>query len=71
MVFIDFFQSSVLNEDEPQETDELIEKGSIPSSTYLEYCRAGGSIYLLLLLTVLLILAQMAANSCDLWTRHW
>ncbi|XP_018576132.1 probable multidrug resistance-associated protein lethal(2)03659 isoform X2 [Anoplophora glabripennis] len=63
--------SSLVNEDEPQETDELIEKGAIPTSTYLEYCRAGGTIFLLLFLFFLLIIAQMASNASDLWVTYW
>ncbi|KAG5881559.1 hypothetical protein JTB14_033064 [Gonioctena quinquepunctata] len=65
------FGSSLLVEDEPQETDELIEKGAVPSSTYMEYCRAGASWFVLLFLAVLLIVAQMASNASDLWLAHW
>lgn len=65
------FQSSVVNEDDPQETDELIEKGAIPTSTYVEYCQAGATVFLLLFLVALLIVAQMASNASDLWVTHW
>lgn len=46
-------------------------KGAIPTSTYWEYYRAGGSIALLLLLVFLLILAQVACNAGDLWLTYW
>ncbi|KAJ8916751.1 hypothetical protein NQ315_013956 [Exocentrus adspersus] len=65
------FGSSVLNEEEPQETDELIEKGAISTSIYVEYCRAGASILILLFLIFLLIIAQMASNASDLWVTYW
>ncbi|KAJ8961187.1 hypothetical protein NQ318_008870, partial [Aromia moschata] len=64
------YGSSVLNE-EPQETDELIEKGALSSSLYMEYCRAGASVFVLLFLFFLLIIAQMASNASDLWVLHW
>ncbi|CAH1981017.1 unnamed protein product [Acanthoscelides obtectus] len=54
-----------------EEEDELIEKGAIPTSTYLEYCRAGTGVAVLILLIILLMMAQMASNACDLWLRHW
>ncbi|KAJ8973529.1 hypothetical protein NQ317_015663, partial [Molorchus minor] len=38
--------SSSLNE-EPEKTDELVEKGAIPTSVYVDYCRAGASIFVL------------------------
>nr|CAH7718231.1 unnamed protein product [Callosobruchus chinensis] len=59
------------NEEEPQETDELIEKGAISTSTYLDYCKAGASWIVLVLLVILLIVAQVASNASDLWLTHW
>nr|CAH7718236.1 unnamed protein product [Callosobruchus chinensis] len=56
---------------EAEEEDDLIEKGAIPTSTYLEYCKAGTGVTVLILLIILLMLAQMASNACDLWLRHW
>ncbi|KAJ8946513.1 hypothetical protein NQ318_004648 [Aromia moschata] len=54
------------DQEEPEETQELIEKGTIPTSTYIEYWRAGANIMHLALLAVLLIVAQMLCNGCDL-----
>nr|XP_023011971.1 multidrug resistance-associated protein 4-like [Leptinotarsa decemlineata]XP_023011972.1 multidrug resistance-associated protein 4-like [Leptinotarsa decemlineata] len=65
------FGSSVLCEEEPQETDELIEKGAVPTSTYVEYCKAGASWLVLFFLVVLLIIAQMSSNASDLWLTYW
>ncbi|CAH1981029.1 unnamed protein product [Acanthoscelides obtectus] len=63
--------SSVHNEEEPQETDELIEKGAISTSTYLDYCKAGASWIVLILLVLLLIVAQIVSNASDLWLTYW
>ncbi|KAK5645931.1 hypothetical protein RI129_004395 [Pyrocoelia pectoralis] len=59
------------DENEPQETQELVEKGAISSSVYLAYIRAGGPIVLLVCFIVMLILAHMAYMSCDIWLRYW
>ncbi|KAB0798124.1 hypothetical protein PPYR_09117 [Photinus pyralis] len=58
-------------EDEPQETQELVEKGAISSSLYLEYVRAGGPIVLLLFCLFMLIISQVANNSTDIWLSKW
>uniref|UniRef100_A0A0U9HSH2 Putative ABCC protein n=1 Tax=Chrysomela populi TaxID=154003 RepID=A0A0U9HSH2_CHRPP len=60
-----------LNDEDPQETDELIEKGAVPTSTYIEYCRAGANLFVLFLLIALLVIAQAASNASDLWLTHW
>jgi hypothetical protein len=68
------FQSTVPDEDdeaEPQETQELMEKGAIPTSTYWEYYRAGGSIALFLFVLILLLVAQASCNAGDLWLTYW
>jgi hypothetical protein len=68
------FQSTVPEEDdeaEPQETQELMEKGAIPTSTYWEYYRAGGSIALFLFVLILLLVAQASCNAGDLWLTYW
>ncbi|EFA04157.2 ATP-binding cassette sub-family C member 4 [Tribolium castaneum] len=59
------------DEIEAQETEELMEKGAIPTSTYLDYYRSGGSIAVLLFLVVLLIIAQASCNASDLWLTYW
>jgi hypothetical protein len=66
--------STVPDEDdeaEPQETQELMEKGAIPTSTYWEYYRAGGSIALFLFVLILLLVAQASCNAGDLWLTYW
>lgn len=55
----------------PKLEDEAIEKGSVPMSTYIEYWRSATSIFNICALVVVIILAQIAANSCDLWLRFW
>ncbi|CAH1098765.1 unnamed protein product [Psylliodes chrysocephalus] len=57
--------------DEPEETDELIEKGNISSDTYVGYWRAAGNILVVLLSFSLFIVAQVVTNSADLWMTHW
>ncbi|XP_041973563.1 ATP-binding cassette subfamily C member 4-like [Aricia agestis] len=59
------------DEDEAQETDELMGKGRVSGSVYLNYFRAGGS-WMLLTVTVLSILsAQVITSAGDLWLTHW
>ncbi|CAH1098768.1 unnamed protein product [Psylliodes chrysocephalus] len=57
--------------DEPEETDELIEKGNISADTYLGYWRAGGNILLVLFSLSMFVIAQVVTNSADLWMSHW
>ncbi|KAK5645932.1 hypothetical protein RI129_004396 [Pyrocoelia pectoralis] len=66
-------QSTIEEEDEnePQETQELIEKGAISSSLYMSYMREGGPIVLLLFFLFLLIIAQVASNAADIWLTSW
>ncbi|KAL1514285.1 hypothetical protein ABEB36_003566 [Hypothenemus hampei] len=56
---------------EPGETQELIEKGSIPVATYTTYYRSGNSILVLVLLVILLIVAQTLCNASDMWVTYW
>ncbi|XP_065162760.1 probable multidrug resistance-associated protein lethal(2)03659 [Atheta coriaria] len=58
-------------EDEPEETQELMEKGSIPTSTYVDYFKSGANVCVLALLVFLILIAQMFCNSSDLWLKHW
>lgn len=55
---------------EPEETEELIEKGSISKSVYMEYIKAGGN-FLVLILTFMLLAAQGITNASDIWLTHW
>ncbi|XP_066152181.1 probable multidrug resistance-associated protein lethal(2)03659 isoform X2 [Euwallacea fornicatus] len=56
---------------ETDETQEHIEKGSIPTSTYITYFRAGNSVFILVLLVLMLIIAQIMCNASDIWVTHW
>ncbi|CAG9768636.1 unnamed protein product [Ceutorhynchus assimilis] len=56
---------------EPDETQELLEKGSIPTSTYVQYYRAGAPYILLIGLVILLIIAQVMCNASDMWVTYW
>ncbi|XP_041973565.1 ATP-binding cassette subfamily C member 4-like isoform X1 [Aricia agestis] len=59
------------DEDDSQETDELLRKDSVSGSVYLKYFRAGGS-WMLLIFTILSILiAQVVTSAGDLWLSHW
>lgn len=57
--------------DEVPETQELMEKGALNSSNYIEYFRAGSGICFLIFLVVSLILAQVSCNAGDLWLTFW
>ncbi|CAG5018046.1 unnamed protein product [Parnassius apollo] len=59
------------NEEEPEETAELIEKGRVSGSVYVKYFRAGGSWALLTLMLVSILLAQAVTSISDLWLTHW
>lgn len=56
---------------EPDENEELLEKGSIKSSTYVEYSKSGASTCLLIFLLILLIIAQAICNASDMWVTYW
>ncbi|CAG5018010.1 unnamed protein product [Parnassius apollo] len=59
------------NEEEPEETAELMEKGRVSGSVYLKYFRAGGGWALLTLTLVSILLAQAVTSISDLWLTHW
>lgn len=56
---------------EPEETQELLEKGTIPTSTFMKYYRAGAPVIVLALLVILLIVAQVMCNASDMWVTYW
>ncbi|KAF5304472.1 hypothetical protein FQA39_LY09668 [Lamprigera yunnana] len=66
-------RDSTIDEDdeEPQETQELMEKGAISSSLYWAYMREGGPVLLLLFFLFVLIIAQVACNASDIWLTNW
>ncbi|KAL3283296.1 hypothetical protein HHI36_006444 [Cryptolaemus montrouzieri] len=57
--------------DAPEETEELIEKGSLSFSVYASYYRAGASTLVIVMEILLLIVAQAACNACELWLTFW
>ncbi|GLV41553.1 uncharacterized protein CBL_06782 [Carabus blaptoides fortunei] len=58
-------------DEEPAETQELMEKGSMSGSVYLQYLRAGGSVSFLLFLLLSLLVAQLASSGADYWVTYW
>ncbi|XP_032455220.1 multidrug resistance-associated protein 4 [Nasonia vitripennis] len=58
-------------DDEPEETEELVAKGNIAKSLYWKYLRAGGSYFMLFLLVICFILAQFSSSGCDYWIGYW
>ncbi|ENN79951.1 hypothetical protein YQE_03598, partial [Dendroctonus ponderosae] len=63
--------ASLASWDEPEETDELLERGALKTSTYVEYYNSGSSCCLLILLLVLFVIAQVACNGADMWLTFW
>ncbi|XP_050504204.1 ATP-binding cassette subfamily C member 4 [Diabrotica virgifera virgifera] len=62
--------SSVFSDD-PNEEDELIEKGAISNATYVEYWKSGGGVLFLFFTIFIFLVAQMITNASDLWLTHW
>ncbi|KAL3283197.1 hypothetical protein HHI36_006347 [Cryptolaemus montrouzieri] len=59
------------DDEEPQETQELIERGSMRFSIYTDYYKAGASIFILAFEVFSLFVAQAICNGCDLWITFW
>ncbi|XP_013166628.1 PREDICTED: multidrug resistance-associated protein 4-like [Papilio xuthus] len=59
------------NQDEPGETDELMEKGRVSGSVYLKYFRAGGGWPLLIFTIISIVAAQVVTSFGDLWLTSW
>ncbi|KAJ8684127.1 hypothetical protein QAD02_019919 [Eretmocerus hayati] len=58
-------------ENEPQETEELMAKGHVAKSLFWRYFRAGGSYFMLLCSITCFILAQLSSSGCDFWIAYW
>lgn len=58
-------------DEDPQETAELMEKGRVSGSVYMQYFRAGGGWGLLFLTLFSIILAQVITSAGDLWLTKW
>ncbi|KAL1513745.1 hypothetical protein ABEB36_003115 [Hypothenemus hampei] len=63
--------ASLASWDEPEETDELLERGALKTSTYVEYYKSGSSIFTLIFLIFLFTIAQFACNAVDLFITYW
>ncbi|XP_056645129.1 ATP-binding cassette subfamily C member 4-like [Diorhabda sublineata] len=63
--------ASSMHFEDPEETEELIEKGIISNSVYKEYWRSGGGISLLLFTLFIFIFSQIITNGSDLWLTYW
>ncbi|CAH0722547.1 unnamed protein product, partial [Brenthis ino] len=59
------------DENDPQETAELMEKGRVSASVYTKYFRAGGSWAVLFFTLVSILLAQIVTSAGDLWLTKW
>ncbi|CAH4030805.1 unnamed protein product [Pieris brassicae] len=57
--------------EEPEETAELMEKGRVPSSIYRKYFHAGGSWCLLIFTVIFILITQIVTSAGDLWLTHW
>ncbi|KAF7283323.1 ATP-binding cassette sub-family C member 4-like [Rhynchophorus ferrugineus] len=63
--------ASLASWDDPEETEELLEKGALKTSTYVEYYRSGTTIFTLIFLIFLFIIAQISSNASDMWVNYW
>jgi len=58
-------------ETEPQETEELLAKGSVSKSLYWKYFRSGASIIMIISFLLCMILGQIGSSGCDYWVGYW
>ncbi|CAG9863420.1 unnamed protein product [Phyllotreta striolata] len=68
---ISSLSSSIMGNEDPEETDELITKGGISNSTYWEYWKSGCGVPFLLLTIFMFVISQMITNASDLWLKSW
>ncbi|KAK0158233.1 hypothetical protein PV328_009265 [Microctonus aethiopoides] len=59
------------DEDQPQETEELIVKGGVSKSLYWRYFRAGASVTGLFFFLFITVLAQLGSSGTDWWLAYW
>ncbi|KAL3283196.1 hypothetical protein HHI36_006346 [Cryptolaemus montrouzieri] len=59
------------DDEEPEETQELIKRGSMQFSVYRDYYKAGASTFVLLFEAILMLAGQFICSSCDLWVTFW
>lgn len=58
-------------EAEPEETEELLAKGSVSKSLYWKYIRSGASIMVIVVSLLFLVLGQIGSSGCDYWVSYW
>ncbi|XP_043488596.1 ATP-binding cassette sub-family C member 4-like [Polistes fuscatus] len=65
--------NTVENEEdvEPQETEELMAKGSISKAVYWKYFRAGASIFVMIAFFLSMILGLIGSSGSDYWVAYW
>jgi len=56
---------------EPQETEELLAKGSLSKLIYWKYLRSGASIVMIVFFLFCMIFGQIGNNGCDYWVGYW
>lgn len=56
---------------EPQETEELMAKGSLSKAVYWKYFRAGASIFVIIVFFCSMILGQIGSSGSDYWVAYW
>lgn len=59
------------NQEEPKETEELVEKGNIKNSLYWKYFQANGSYFLLIFIAILSVITQIVTSGGDRWLAIW
>ncbi|CAH0557612.1 unnamed protein product [Brassicogethes aeneus] len=65
------YASTIEEEREPEETEELMAKGALSSQVYTEYCKAGGNVFVIMFFVFLFAIAQASNNAGDIWLRFW
>jgi ATP-binding cassette subfamily C (CFTR/MRP) protein 4 len=61
----------VVEEDEPKLKDETKMIGSIDSSVYFEYFKAGAGTFLMTTAILSVVISQALYQGSDLWLTHW
>lgn len=60
-----------VDEIEPEETEELLAKGSLSKSLYWKYIRSGASIVMIVIFLFCMTLGQIGSSGCDYWIGYW
>lgn len=59
------------DEEEPQETEELLAKGSMSKIIYWKYLRSGSPIIVIIIFLFFTIMGQIGSSGCDYWVGYW